>query len=299
MTLTPVVLTDDLIAKWYADLEKIPESQVLELLNFDCAIGAIPTNDTKLNVFMTEDNRIVSKDHDYTISNPIGRLWEKDEIRDMIEQGINFTDNRIPAYARCYTHTRNDFVYRSTDYPEKLEGKEWADFRQGLNHLKREGVTVETFEGKLSDKLVAEIAMLIKGWRKTQDSIGYPPTGISKLCSQFDLRTFTTIFRYNGEIVHYFISEKLNNHYVVLLDGKMVNDDNTRRLFPNAAKAAHYMHIRHWSSDSYVTYFNMGFSEDGGGQFKRSLKPFLEQPHHYHTVSTKKAKKETSKPGIF
>lgn len=297
--LEQVVITQELIDQWYDNTRAVPKEQVLDLFNFDCAVGAIPTNDSKRIVFKY-GNLFVGKDKENTITLPISSTWNKDELKSLKEAKRGFTLNSVPSIHSYKTEVRKDFIFHSKTYPDKLEGKEWADFRQGLNHNSRDGVTIEQHYGKISESLYQELEVIIKGWKKTKFFVGYNPTGISKMVRDFDLNTYMTVIRYQGRAIHYFTSEQINRHYIVLLDGKMVNDEAMRKLFPNIAKAAHLYHIRHWQQFADDVYYNMGYSADTGAQFKKSLKPFLEQPHHYHTPVVEKVKRTSKETkGIF
>lgn len=302
MELTSTQINLDLIQEWYKRTGTVSPKQLLDTFNFDCAVGAIPANDTKLNIWVDEAGQIYGKDHKQVITNPIGGILTEQDVSDLKGKKIPFTCNQYSRINGCTTACRKDFIYRSVDYPNDLPGKEWADFRQGLNHLNKEGITVNTYS-HISDTLLKEIDELIKGWRATKSFVGYPPLGISKICHTFNLDIFVTAARYKGKLIHYFTSERINPQYVVLLDGKVINDDFIRKYQPNVAKAVHYMHIKHWERElennrktyqhsledfSLGVYYNMGFSDSTGAQFKRSLKPYVEQSHYYHTPSEKK-----------
>jgi hypothetical protein len=198
------------------------------------------------------------------------------------------------------------FLYTNSEENLSLNGKEYAKFRQALNYMKDNKITIEQYsENKPVDlAIVLEVKCLIDSWKthkkeNIKEKVNYEPFEVISNLYDYgtSLEYLTTIIRYDGVIIHYETSERIHPNYIIISDLKpnVSLPKEVATKFGYVNRLNHYTHLVHWHNKyieqgydkSFPIYYNIG--DDDWVSYKSSLKPS-------HIVST--INKKVGKPPV-
>jgi len=175
-----------------------------------------------------------------------------------------------------------EFIYKSSDYPNDLPGKNWKMWRKSINQLDSTITKVDYHTSNVPLLTKNKVLKLMEEWKQERNNKGI--ANHSKwYVTEYTKSDNTLLIAYymNSKLVAYDISILLGNT-VYFLDGKISRDSNVNS---NLDRAFHLTAIRKWKSilnkDFYV---NTGlgdkpYTQDGHtydlDQHKQLLRPHL------------------------
>jgi hypothetical protein len=218
---------------------------------------------------------------------------------DSINDGYEYVLNEFQVVPqelekRGFTCDETSRVYLWDNSSEciNMVGKSYDKFRQADKYLtKYPELSIKQFHhaNPVTEELVSSLGVIIENWKAHQKSIGVkvfhnPYNVLKNLLSYGDkVPYFLTVAYWEGEPLHFFLSEQIHDNYIILTDGKLNFgiDRGVLRKVQYLSMLIHNTHLVFWNRIDEPVYYNMGNASVDSS--KNHLKPsIVAREHVYH-----------------
>lgn len=201
------------------------------------------------------------------------------------EYEYNHFKDKIPFKLKTVDTAKGDFIY-SKQHNWNLDGKDWADFRTGINRLQKDSAFEIKFIEEMTPKVRGQIFELLDKYVAMKKERG------NKTSFTFHLRKYSENFEHwhtgeraiqliyhNGELMAFSISEKINDTNISMPDRKSLLPYLPK--MQHAFRAMNWLDIDYWcrkdNGNNDDIFFNFGSAGDSKDLYetKRRMNPYI------------------------